>query len=103
MERVELLIERLAAQYRGNAGPDKLLLTAQLLLAELQKEQRNEEQTFGQKISVFYPAASHFSANVLHEQVEEEVAVEQQDPAPVVKTPEKEIPINRQELFDPVL
>ena len=105
MERVELLIERLLAQYRNNAGTDKLILTAQLLIAELQKENKNEEQVGGQKVSVFFPASSHFSSNVLNETVEEPLIVEEKKLPPRPKVSEKEIPAynQQQEIFDPVL
>ena len=104
MERVELLIERLLAQYRNNAGTDKLMLTAQLLIAELQKEHKEEEQYSGQKISVFYPASSHFGSNVSTEIVEEPLVTEEEKLAPKSKVPEPEVsPANQQQLFDPVM
>ena len=104
MERVELLIERLLEQYRNNAGTDKLMLTAQLLIAELQKEQRSDDQFAGQKISVFYPAASHFSASALKETVEEVVIPQEKKSTPKVKVPEPEPPApNQRQLFDPLL
>ena len=104
MERVELLIERLLEQYRNNAGTDKLMLTAQLLIAELQKEQRSDEQFAGQKISVFYPAASHFSSGALKETVEEVVIPPEKKSTPKIKVPEPEPPVpNQRQLFDPLL
>ena len=103
MERVELLIERLLEQYRNNAGTDKLMLTAQLLIAELQKEQRSDDQFAGQKISVFYPAASHFSSSALKETVEEVVIPQEKKSTPKVKVPEPELPANQRALFDPLL
>ena len=105
MERVELLIERLLAQYRNNAGTDKLMLTAQLLVAELQKEHKDEDKFAGQNVSVFFPASSHFSPNVLNEAVQESLVIEEKKPQPKAKLPEKEVPVETQpqELFDPVL
>src|SRR5215471_3771657 len=105
MERVELLIERLLAQYRGNAGTDKLMLTAQLLIAELQKEQTDEEQIAGQKVSVFFPASSHFSSNAVNETVEEPLVTEEKKSPPKPKTSAREFPAYnpQQELFDPLI
>jgi hypothetical protein len=61
MERAEVLIERLLDQYRNNVGQEKLMITARLLMAELQKGYRDEQQAPEQKISVFFPGFSHFS------------------------------------------
>ena len=56
MERVGVLIERLLAQYRNNADREKLLVTAQLLLSELQNADEEEYENFSSVVSVFYPA-----------------------------------------------
>jgi hypothetical protein len=61
MERAGVLIERLVEQYHNNAGVDKLRVTAQLLMAELQKKAKEEVQSPEQKISVFFPALSNFN------------------------------------------
>ena len=55
MERVGVLIDRLLAQYRNNADREKLLVTAQLLLSELQNAEE-EYENFSSVVSVFYPA-----------------------------------------------
>jgi hypothetical protein len=103
MERAELLIERLLAQYRSNAGTDKLMLTAQLLIAELQKDQKDEEQNAGQKVSVFYPASTRFISNTLNESAQEPLASEEKKSPPRTKI-QGEAPANSQqpELFDPL-
>ena len=56
MERVGVLIDRLLAQYRNNANKEKLLVTAQLLLSELQNIDEEETENFSSVVSVFYPA-----------------------------------------------
>jgi hypothetical protein len=56
MERVGVLIDRLLAQYRNNADREKLLVTAQLLLSELQNTDEEEYENFSSVVSVFYPA-----------------------------------------------
>jgi hypothetical protein len=66
MERVGVLIDRLLAQYRNNAGKEKLMITAQLLLSELQKADEENYENFSSVVSVFYPAF-HQSYAVMEE------------------------------------
>ncbi len=51
-----MLIERLLAQYHNNDGKASLVATAQLLLAELQKNEEENSNQSSSVISVFYPA-----------------------------------------------
>jgi len=64
MERVGTLINKLKEQFEQHAGADKLAVTAQLLLAELQKNRARPST--GGKISVVLPtvAGSYFNTDV---------------------------------------
>lgn len=81
MERVGVLIDRLLAQYRDNAGKEKLLVTTQLLLSELQKTDEENYDHFSSVVSVFYPA---FHKSHLYEETE----------TMVVPQPKTEVKIN---------
>lgn len=72
MERVGVLIERLLAQYNNNAGKEKLMITAQLLLSELQKADEENYENFSSVVSVFYPAFRH--SHGVHEETETEIS-----------------------------
>src|ERR1700741_2597763 len=56
MERVATLINKLKEQFDQHADADKLAVTAQLLLSELQKNQ--PAPSVGRKISVVLPSVS---------------------------------------------
>ncbi len=56
MERVGTLINKLKEQFEQHAEADKLAITAQLLLAELQHN--HAQSTVGSKISVVLPSVS---------------------------------------------
>ncbi|MBV9986513.1 MAG: hypothetical protein JO301_02470 [Chitinophagaceae bacterium] len=56
MERVGTLINKLKEQFEQEAGADKLAVTAQLLLAELQKNRAGSK--VGSKVSVVLPSVS---------------------------------------------
>ena len=56
MERVGTLINKLKEQFEQHADADKLAITAQLLLAELQHN--HVQSTIGRKISVVLPSVS---------------------------------------------
>lgn len=61
MDKAGALIERLLEQYRNNAGPEQLRITAQLLLGEL--ENKVGDNSARQKlVSVFFPSASYVEA-----------------------------------------
>jgi hypothetical protein len=107
MERVGVLIERLLAQYRNNADREKLLVTAQLLLSELQNADEEEYENLSSVISVFYPAfhQSHAAVaevehEVLSKQKEEVKRAENPQPQKQQIQPEKEK--NGESFFDPM-
>ncbi len=56
MERVGTLINKLKEQFEQHASAEKLVVTAQLLLAELQKNY--SQSSVGSKVSVVLPAVS---------------------------------------------
>ncbi len=56
MERVETLIDKLKEQFDQKLGTDKLIMTAQLLLAELQ--QANSPSNSSEHISVVMPSVN---------------------------------------------
>jgi hypothetical protein len=56
MERVGTLINKLKEQFEQQAGPEKLAVTAQLLLSELQKNQA--ASSVRSKVSVVLPSVS---------------------------------------------
>ncbi len=56
MERVGTLINKLKEQFEQHADADKLAVTAQLLLSELQKN--HARSTVGSKVSVVLPSVS---------------------------------------------
>jgi hypothetical protein len=55
MERLGTLISKLKEQFDQQAGADKLMVTAQLILSELQQNQSKTPSAFG-KVSVVMPA-----------------------------------------------
>src|SRR6476620_5475020 len=55
MERVGILIERLQEQYQQHADNYYLIVTAQMLLTELQQQQKVADA--GKKVAVIMPAA----------------------------------------------
>jgi len=79
MERVETLINKLKEQFEQQAGNDKLIITAQMLLAELQA---NYAEQINGKVSVVMPHVSFSTVTA-----EEPVAVEK----PVIKEPVTEV------------
>lgn len=56
MERVGTLINKLKEQFEQQAGAEKLAVTAQLILVELQKNHR--QSSTGSKVSVVLPSVS---------------------------------------------
>ena len=117
MDKAGALIERLVEQYRDNAGKDRLAITAQLLLSELEKE---EVKNFQNNVSVFFPSAIHFAisesvANNVAAIVPPQVNKEKEtvaEPQVVTATPvveEKPATIQtqaedkRKDLFDPMV
>ena len=94
MERVKILVQRLQEQIAENASPDKLLVTVQMLQAELLQQKGNESQPNKGKITVMMPgrmATRNYNENkgVITENIpplkEEEKIIE------VLQVDEKEI------------
>jgi hypothetical protein len=83
MERVGTLINKLKEQFEQRADADKLAVTAQLLLAELQKN--HAQSSVGSKISIVLPAVSgnHFARDTEISPVPESVTepAKQKEPA----------------------
>jgi hypothetical protein len=108
MERVGVLIDRLLAQYRNNAGKEKLMITAQLLLSELQKADEENYENFSSVVSVFYPAF-HQSHGVMEEteteissQTKQEIKVSSENAQQPLPEPEPEEEQNADSYFDPL-
>jgi hypothetical protein len=55
MERIGALIQRMLEQYNSNADRNSLILTAQMLLNELQ-ENNNGSSVGGKKVTVILPS-----------------------------------------------
>ncbi len=108
MERVGVLIDRLLAQYRNNANREKLLVTAQLLLSELQNADEEEYENLSSVVSVFYPAfhqshsfVAEAKPEVLSKQKEEiKINVENAKPQKQQEPEEQE---TSESFFDPML
>jgi hypothetical protein len=108
MERVGVLIDRLLAQYRNNADREKLLITAQLLLSELQNADEEEYENLSSVVSVFYPAfhqshsfVAEAKPEILSKQKEEiKINVENAKPQKQQEPEEQE---TSESFFDPML
>ncbi len=104
MERVGTLINKLKEQFEQQAGGERLLATAQLLLAELQHHQNNSPAAKG-KVSVVMP----WSNQQVDERIVETNQSAETPAATVVPGPQtvqsKTIPPKKEEnsgwLFDP--
>jgi hypothetical protein len=90
MERVGTLINKLKDQFEQQAGADKLAVTAQLLLAELQKNHAGAKVT--SKVSVVLPSVS--TRGRQEERQEEKQEEKQEAPA------EKKEPVGTNWLFE---
>ena len=102
MERTGALIERLLKEYQEKAGTDKLLVTVQLIAAELQQQSLPAAQT-GKKISVIMPSYMKREApveeinEILRQQPQPAVIqmINQPKPQPIIE--EKEAPLQPKE------
>jgi len=106
MERVGVLIDRLLAQYRNNAGKEKLMITAQLLLSELQNTGEENYDNHSSFVSVFYPAF-HQSHGVMEETeissaTKQEIKVNNESAKQPVQEAEPEEEQNADSYFDPL-
>jgi hypothetical protein len=102
MEKIGLLIERLLEQYQNKSNNEKLRITAQMLLSELE-ENETEEQDLHSVVSVFFPAASHYNT---HNNNEELVVVEEIHQPETVAAVESEKQTQEQgkfNFFDPMV
>ncbi|MDB5210340.1 MAG: hypothetical protein JWQ30_1167 [Sediminibacterium sp.] len=94
MERVGTLINKLKEQFEQQAGADKLAVTAQLLLAELQKN--HAQPSVARKISVVLPSVQRTRfTNDVESQPAPQPIKEQSAPQPA-----KEEPADGNWLFD---
>ncbi len=94
MGKAGSLINRLLELYQQNASPEKLLVTAHMLLAELQHIQTPQEQSSTKKVIVILPseslhiAADAFDTEDLKEQksvsASPEIVSKQEDEMPVI-------------------
>ena len=109
MERVGVLIDRLLAQYRNNANKEKLLVTAQLLLSELQNMDEEETENFSSAVSVFYPAFHQSHSFVAEAEPEvlpkqkEEVKIKTENAQPTRQQLEPKEEKNGESFFDPMV
>jgi hypothetical protein len=106
MERVGVLIERLFAQYRNNADKEKLLVTTQLLLSELQNTGEENYDNHSSFVSVFYPAF-HQSHGVIEETeissaTKQEIKINNENVNQPVQEAESEEQQNADSYFDPL-
>jgi hypothetical protein len=106
MERVGVLIERLFAQYRNNADKEKLLVTTQLLLSELQNTGEENYDNHSSFVSVFYPAF-HQSHGVMEETeissaTKQEIKINNENVNQPVQEAESEEQQNADSYFDPL-
>jgi hypothetical protein len=78
MERVGTLINKLKDQFEQQAGADKLAVTAQLLLAELQKNHAGAKVT--SKVSVVLPSVSTRGRQEEKPEEKQEAPAEKKEP-----------------------
>ena len=92
MERVGAFISRLQQQYEQQAGHDALLLTARMLLAELQQEKSADNKS--SKVAVLMPHLPAFAVNTMPAPDMQPIPAEQPTPdqAPEVPQPPDTIP-----------
>jgi hypothetical protein len=81
MERVETLLKKLQDQFAQNASPEQLLLTVQMLQAELMHLQQNNAPVFNQDavavtVSNLNNPVNEISKNTVTETIPEEKTVE---------------------------
>src|SRR4051812_26115395 len=105
MERIGALIQRLHEQYSSNADKNNLILTAQMLLNELQ-ENNNGSPVTGKKVAVILPSIRkvEISEQEINRQesysenkysppnVEEKIIDEQPSALPVTERPAEKKP-----------
>jgi len=94
MERIKALIDKLYQQKEQDANPAQILLTVQLLQAELMKMQQKNGTLGTAKVAVTLPVNMNFvDESAAEEQVQQSEMPPPPRPAPVSKVPDiKEIP-----------
>lgn len=92
MERVGAFISRLQQQYEQQAGHDSLLLTARMLLAELQRE--NSADNKNSKVAIVMPHSQAITINTLPAPDAQPIPAEQPTPdhAPEMPQPPDTLP-----------
>lgn len=94
MERVSTLIQKLQQQLDEKAPADKLLVTVQMLQAELQNQNTNTPSNNNGKITVLMPGNSFARGNDLKENIlkeEEPIFKEEEKIIEILQVDEKEI------------
>lgn len=106
MERVNVLIERLVEQHQNKAGKNRLLVTAQLLLSELEKNNDDEERNVPSVVSIFYPSRK---SNFLVDEIEpalppvkEEIKINGEDVNEYQQYNKQEKPKQAESFYDPM-
>jgi hypothetical protein len=90
MERAEVLLEKLKQQFEQKADKDQLIITLQLLQAEVMGlQQENPEKAKGNKISVIFPGMNIMAAQPIHQVIKEKETEEKI--VAVLQVDEKEI------------
>jgi hypothetical protein len=95
MERIKALIDKLYQQKQEDANPAQILLTVQLLQAELMKMQQKNGTLGTAKVAVTLPANLNFIDDTIpfRDEIQQEEMPPPSKPAPVSKIPDvKEIP-----------
>jgi hypothetical protein len=105
MERVATLIGKLQEQHLQNADNHIILMTAQLLVAELQSVPSNSTNNIS-KISVVMPSGSNASRQITQEWAQETMVLEEVAHQPITKLVQENPAIKEEKgtwLFDPII
>ena len=85
MEKVGVLIERLLEQYLNNAPKEQLRVTAQLLLAELDNNDVQNEPEMNSIVSVIFPSLANAIVNDVHVKEPEKPVIKEEKKPEVIK------------------
>lgn len=91
MDRIGVLIKRMLEQYENNVGSSNLILTAQMLLNELQ-QMNNEQKTSAKNIAVIMPSVKRF-------EIDEQI-IYQEESKPVINISKENSSITRDEVAE---
>jgi hypothetical protein len=86
MEKAGVLIERLLEQYLNHATKEQLRVTTQLLLAELDNNDVQNEPDMHSIISVIFPSSASSAANDINMQEPEKPVIKEEKKPEVVNT-----------------